>query len=187
MRFEFAYMRLSFFPYSFETETYTPVVPLADSSLKTHKNHTLWDDTYLYGLYKGVPPPPTPPGISQYQFTVPINSLNIKICSYCLKGSLSIRISNQKLKSWQFILHFKMETRLELTLFWYNPSFFFTYGKSCSSYAIQYCCFIVLLSFLTLIQVQYIHKIQRKMWQGSPRKRITLVERTTFKNMLINK
>ena len=22
------------------------------------KNHTLWDGTYLYGLYKGVPPPP---------------------------------------------------------------------------------------------------------------------------------
>ena len=119
MRFEFAYMRLSFLPYSFGIETYTPVVPLktiADSSLKTHKNHTLWGDTYLYGLYKGAPPPP-PPGISQYQFTVPINSINIKICSYCLKSALSISISNQKLKSWHFILHFKMETRLELTLF----------------------------------------------------------------------
>ena len=61
MRFEFAYMRLSFFPYSSGIETYTPIVPLKttpDSSLKTHKNHTLWGDTYLYGIYKGVPPPP---------------------------------------------------------------------------------------------------------------------------------
>ena len=139
MRFEFAYMRLSLFPYSFGIETYTPVVSLKtipDSSLKTHKNHTLWGGTYLYGLYKGVPPPRT--AISQYQFTVPINSFNIKICSYCFKGALSIRISNQKLKSWHFILHFKIETRLELTLFWYNPSSFIMCGKSCSSYAIQY-------------------------------------------------
>ena len=66
-------------------------------------------------------------------------------------------------------------------------SCFVMYGKSCSSYAIQYWCFIVLLSFLTLIQVKYIHKIKKKMRQGSPRKPIKLVERTTFKNILINK
>ena len=142
--------------------------------------------THIYMAYIREYPTPQP-GISQYQFTVPINSLNIKICSYCFKGALSIRISNQKLKSWHFILHFKMETRLELTLFWYNPSCFIMYGKSCGSYAIQYCCFIVLLSFLPLIKVQYIHKIKKEMRKGSPRKPIKLVERTAFKNILINK
>ena len=141
-------MRLSFFPYSFRIETYTPVVPLKtipDSSLKTHKNHTLWGDTYLCGIYKGVPPPPSP-GISQYQFTVPINSLNIKICSYCFKGTLSKTISNQKLKSWHFILHFKMETKLELTLFWYKP--FLPYYER---YIMWFICYPVLMLYCFII------------------------------------
>ena len=63
MRFEFAYMCISFFPYSFGIETYTSVVPLktiVHFSMKTHKNHTLWGDTYLYGLYKGLPTRPPP-------------------------------------------------------------------------------------------------------------------------------
>ena len=69
MRFEFAYMRLSFFPYSFGIETYTPVVLLKtmpDYSLKTQKNHTLWGDTYLYEY----PPPPTG------YFPVPVHCSN---------------------------------------------------------------------------------------------------------------
>ena len=29
---------------------------------KTAQNHTLWGGTYLYSLYREVPPPPPPPG-----------------------------------------------------------------------------------------------------------------------------
>ena len=29
---------------------------------KTAQNHTLWGGTYLYSLYRGVPPHPSPPG-----------------------------------------------------------------------------------------------------------------------------
>ena len=68
-----------FLSYSFEMETidfsYIPVVPsktILDSRLKwakciqvfrakQRKNPTRWGGTYLFGLYKGVPPPP--PGI----------------------------------------------------------------------------------------------------------------------------
>ena len=65
-----------FLSYSFEMETinfsYIPVVPsktIPDSRLKwakcipvfrakQRKNPTRWGGTYLFGLYKGVPPPP---------------------------------------------------------------------------------------------------------------------------------
>ena len=72
--FKFAYF--SFFPYSFGIETINTFIHSVVSSKtipdsrpewakcipvfrpKRRKNPTRWGGTYLYGLYKGVPPPP---------------------------------------------------------------------------------------------------------------------------------
>ena len=52
-----------------------------------------------------------------------------------------MRISNQKLKSWHFILHYKMETRLELTLF------LLCYVR----YIMQFICYPVLMLYCFII------------------------------------
>ena len=74
IHFEFAYFSffLSHLVLKQEIRSYTPVVPLdtiPDSiptwsksisvfRPKRRKNHTLWGGTYLYGLYRGLRPPP---------------------------------------------------------------------------------------------------------------------------------
>ena len=76
IHFEFAYFSffLSHLVLKQEIRSYTPVVPLdtiPDSipkwsksisvfRPKRRKNHTLWGGTYLYGLYRGLRPPPPP-------------------------------------------------------------------------------------------------------------------------------
>ena len=77
IHFELAYFSffLSHLVLKQEIRSYTPVVPLdtiPDSipkwsksisvfRPKRRKNHTLWGGTYLYGLYRGLRPPPPHP------------------------------------------------------------------------------------------------------------------------------
>ena len=50
---------------------------------KQLENHTLWGGTYLYSLYKGVPPPPGKTLPSQYEQLQYLELVQLHVISYC--------------------------------------------------------------------------------------------------------
>ena len=104
IHFEFAYF--SFFPYSFGIETINTLIhSIPNSRPKWAKCMSVSDqngaktlsdrgDTYLYGLYKGIPhhppsPPPPPPGLKHSAVSITIHICNNKSSVYVQLFDLS--------------------------------------------------------------------------------------------------
>ena len=105
IHFEFAYF--SFFPYSFGIETINTLIhSIPNSRPKWAKCMSVSDqngaktlsdrgDTYLYGLYKGIPPPPLspapppPPGLKHSAVSITIHICNNKSSVYVQLFDLS--------------------------------------------------------------------------------------------------